>query len=258
MGGTAAPAPAAARRDRHRGRPDARRRHGVRRRRDRQRAGPARHRSAEHRLALRADRPRSDVEPPPCDGPLVAGSTARLDRASSSARSTGGQSGTVDLVRSRASGADFRWLAYVATNRELGQYGQARRGDAGPGSARPAAAGRATDADGRPGLDARPAGGRHGAHRRRPGRPPRTTASRSSRARRRGAAAWPSTGRRSGRAFPQVRVARRRRRPRALARPARLLGLPRRRSSARSRGRVNGEAGGIEDEAIQGDDRGAA
>jgi hypothetical protein len=36
--------------------------------------------------------------------------------------------GTVDLSGVR-SGADFRWLAYVATSRELGQYGSARLGD---------------------------------------------------------------------------------------------------------------------------------
>jgi hypothetical protein len=70
-----------------------------------------------------------DVEPPSCDGPVVAGSTARL-AARFVGSIDGRQSGTVDLVGHR-SGADFRWLAYVATNRELGQYGQARRGDAG-------------------------------------------------------------------------------------------------------------------------------
>ncbi len=62
--------------------------------------------------------------PPGCNGALVAGPTARL-----SARFVGWidgrQSGTVDLVGQRR-GFDFRWLAYVATNRELGQYGQAR------------------------------------------------------------------------------------------------------------------------------------
>jgi hypothetical protein len=35
--------------------------------------------------------------------------------------------GTVDVVGARR-GLDFRWLAYVATNHELGQYGQARVG----------------------------------------------------------------------------------------------------------------------------------
>jgi hypothetical protein len=67
-----------------------------------------------------------EAVPPACNGALVAGATARL-----SARFIGWidgrQSGTVDLVGQRR-GLDFRWLAYVATNRELGQYGQARVG----------------------------------------------------------------------------------------------------------------------------------
>jgi hypothetical protein len=66
-------------------------------------------------------------EPPPCDGRLVAGLTSRL-----SARFTGSidgrQIGTVDVTGQRA-GSEFRWLAYVATNRELGQYGAARSAD---------------------------------------------------------------------------------------------------------------------------------
>ena len=67
------------------------------------------------------------VEPPPCDGRLVAGLSARLT-AHFVGSIDGRQSGTVDLVGQRA-GSEFRWLAYVATNRELGQYGEARRGD---------------------------------------------------------------------------------------------------------------------------------
>lgn len=68
-----------------------------------------------------------DVEPPPCDGRLVAGLTSRLiGRFIGSI--DGRQSGTVDLAGQRT-GSEFRWVAYVATNRELGQYGQARRGD---------------------------------------------------------------------------------------------------------------------------------
>jgi hypothetical protein len=67
------------------------------------------------------------VEPPPCDGRLVAGLTSRL-----SARFVGSidgrQSGTVDVAGQRA-GSEFRWVAYVATNRELGQVGAARRAD---------------------------------------------------------------------------------------------------------------------------------
>jgi hypothetical protein len=68
-----------------------------------------------------------DALPPPCDGPMAAASTARL-AARFIGSIDGRRSGTVDLVGQR-DGADFRWLAYVATNRELGQYGEARRGD---------------------------------------------------------------------------------------------------------------------------------
>jgi len=68
-----------------------------------------------------------DVEPPPCDGPLAAGRTSRLT-AHFSGQIDGRPIGTVDLSGQR-DGAEFRWLAYVATNRELGQHGMARRGD---------------------------------------------------------------------------------------------------------------------------------
>jgi len=61
--------------------------------------------------------------PPACDSDLAAGPTARL-----SAR----LSGTVDLRPSGSveqagtrNGDEFRWLAYVATDRELGWYGAA-------------------------------------------------------------------------------------------------------------------------------------
>lgn len=67
------------------------------------------------------------VEPPPCDGRLAAGLSSRLT-AHFVGSIDGRQSGTVDLVGQRA-GSEFRWLAYVASDRELGQYGQARRGD---------------------------------------------------------------------------------------------------------------------------------
>ncbi len=69
-----------------------------------------------------------DVAPTACDDPLAAGDTARLT-ARFVGSIDGRQSGSVDLVGQR-SGLDFRWLAYVATNRELGQYGQARLGTA--------------------------------------------------------------------------------------------------------------------------------
>ncbi|HET8785594.1 MAG TPA: hypothetical protein VFM38_08165 [Candidatus Limnocylindrales bacterium] len=68
-----------------------------------------------------------DTEPPACDGPLDAGPTSRLT-AHFSGQIDGRPIGTVDLSGQRA-GTDFRWLAYVATNRELGQHGMARRGD---------------------------------------------------------------------------------------------------------------------------------
>ncbi len=66
-------------------------------------------------------------EPPLCDGPLRAGTSARLDLHLSSTvdlRPTG----TVDLTGLRV-GPAFRWLAYVASTRELGQYGAARDSD---------------------------------------------------------------------------------------------------------------------------------
>ncbi len=69
-----------------------------------------------------------DVTPPSCDGPLASGSTSRL-LAHFAGSIDGRQSGTVDLAGQR-SGADFRWLAYVATDRQLGQHGQARLGEA--------------------------------------------------------------------------------------------------------------------------------
>ena len=65
----------------------------------------------------------AEAVPPSCNGPLVAGPTARLT-ARLVGWIDGRHSGTVDLVGQR-SGLDYRWLAYVATNRELGQYGQA-------------------------------------------------------------------------------------------------------------------------------------
>ncbi len=67
-----------------------------------------------------------DDEPPPCDGRLAAGDAAAL-KARFIGYVDGRQIGSVDLAGQR-SGQDFRWLAYVATNRELGQYGAARRG----------------------------------------------------------------------------------------------------------------------------------
>jgi hypothetical protein len=66
------------------------------------------------------------IEPPTCDEPVRAGTTARVD-----VRVTGDVDraplGSVD-VRGVRDGDDYRWLAYVATSRELGQYGAARLG----------------------------------------------------------------------------------------------------------------------------------
>lgn len=66
-------------------------------------------------------------EPPPCDAPLAAGTTARLElhlTGDLDGRSIGG----IDLAGDRAR-ADFRWLAYAATSTELGLHGAARIGD---------------------------------------------------------------------------------------------------------------------------------
>ncbi len=70
-----------------------------------------------------------DLEPVACDAPILSGPVARL-----AARFQGEVDlrsiGSVDLGGIRA-GRDVRWLAYVATVRELGQYGAARSGDLG-------------------------------------------------------------------------------------------------------------------------------
>jgi hypothetical protein len=68
-----------------------------------------------------------DEQPPTCDAPLAAGSSARLSlhlNATVDLRPLG----STDLTGMRV-GDDFRWLAYVASNRQLGQYGSARIGD---------------------------------------------------------------------------------------------------------------------------------
>jgi hypothetical protein len=66
-------------------------------------------------------------EPPLCDAPLVAGPSARLSN-----QLTGTVDlrpiGSVDLIGAR-DGGDFRWTAYVATDRRLGQAGAARIDD---------------------------------------------------------------------------------------------------------------------------------
>jgi hypothetical protein len=68
----------------------------------------------------------ADAPPPACDGPLTAGTSARLVMHLSSTLDRR-PLGTVELAGRRV-GGDFRWLAYVASDRELGQYGEARVG----------------------------------------------------------------------------------------------------------------------------------
>lgn len=71
--------------------------------------------------------PTSGAEQPPlCDLPLSAGSSARVHMAIDGTVDLR-PIGTVDLSGLR-SADDFRWRAYVATSRELGEYGSARIG----------------------------------------------------------------------------------------------------------------------------------
>ncbi|HUQ77265.1 MAG TPA: hypothetical protein VM427_00135 [Patescibacteria group bacterium] len=70
-----------------------------------------------------------DREPPICDGPMGIGPTARL-AIHLEGTLDGRAIGTIELAGERAA-ADVRWLAYVATTRELGLYGAALVGDAG-------------------------------------------------------------------------------------------------------------------------------
>jgi hypothetical protein len=85
-------------------------------------------------LALR-DRPtpssrfgptQTEHEPPRCDAPLSAGSTARIE-LHLTGDLDGRSIGSIDLAGDR-SGPDFRWLAYAATRSELGLHGAARIG----------------------------------------------------------------------------------------------------------------------------------
>jgi hypothetical protein len=66
-------------------------------------------------------------QPPLCHAPLAIGSTARL-RVELEGTADLRTIGSVDLSGVRVD-RDFRWLAYVATNRQLGEYGSARLGD---------------------------------------------------------------------------------------------------------------------------------
>ncbi len=66
-------------------------------------------------------------QPPLCDVPLAIAPTARL-RLQMTGTVDLRPIGSVDLAGLRV-GGDFRWLAYVATSRELGEYGSAKIGD---------------------------------------------------------------------------------------------------------------------------------
>lgn len=68
-----------------------------------------------------------ESEPPPCDGLLTAGPASRLG-VRLVGQIDGRPIGSVDLTGVRST-TDFRWLGYVATVRELGQYGAAEIGD---------------------------------------------------------------------------------------------------------------------------------
>ena len=185
-------------------------------------------------------------DPPSCDGAMGIGTSARL-QLHLDGTLDGRPLGLGRPVRRARHVADVRWLAYVATNRELGL---ARRRDhrrPTPGSAcrwpagdvrRPSEVADATVDLNAFKLalspEARAAGESRGVgdHRGRAGSP------------------VPDRDRRAdvpGR-IPAGELARRRRRPRPLARPARLLGLPRRpdrpdrRQRQRRRGRHRARA----------------
>ncbi|MDO8485760.1 MAG: hypothetical protein Q7S35_12540 [Candidatus Limnocylindrales bacterium] len=66
-------------------------------------------------------------QPPLCDMPLATGPTARLQLELNGTVDLR-PIGSVDLSGLRVD-RDFRWLAYVATSRQLGEYGSARTGD---------------------------------------------------------------------------------------------------------------------------------
>ena len=69
-----------------------------------------------------------DHEPPTCDGPLGVGPSARLD-VHFEGTLDGESIGRVDITGDRDK-SDVRWLAYVATTRELGLAGAAEIGHA--------------------------------------------------------------------------------------------------------------------------------
>jgi len=66
-------------------------------------------------------------QPPYCGAPVTAGPSARLELHMSATVDLR-PVGTVELSGTRV-GGDFRWLAYVATDTQLGQFGSAKVGD---------------------------------------------------------------------------------------------------------------------------------
>jgi hypothetical protein len=68
----------------------------------------------------------AEGEPPACDGPLRAGVSARVTSRLNATVDLRPK-GSVELSGTR-SGSDFRWIAYIATDAELGQGGVARKG----------------------------------------------------------------------------------------------------------------------------------
>jgi hypothetical protein len=66
-------------------------------------------------------------QPPLCDAPLATGQSARLHLRLNGTVDVR-PIGSVDLSGLRVDG-DFSWLAYVATSRQLGEYGSARTAD---------------------------------------------------------------------------------------------------------------------------------
>jgi hypothetical protein len=67
-----------------------------------------------------------DGDPPLCDGDMTVGTTARVTMHLD-ATLDGHSLGAVDLSGDRSS-SDVRWLAFVATSRQIGLYGQATVG----------------------------------------------------------------------------------------------------------------------------------
>ncbi len=79
-------------------------------------------------LASRFGPTHTTREPPPCDGPLATGTDRPGVDAPHAATSTCDRWARWSSTAC-ASGNDYRWLAYVASRREIGQYGAAANGD---------------------------------------------------------------------------------------------------------------------------------